>query len=146
MDLVSNRPYWSVKDGLPGIFPPLGRDETCDVAVMGAGISGSLVAESLTAAGHDVIVLDRRDVATGSTSASTALLQYEIDTHLTDLSDLYGREMARAAYRACYEAIDLLERLLPQANDESKAWVKHDSDFNSIRGHPRYQNVLKLIQ
>ena len=44
------------------------------------------------------------------------------------------------------EAIDLLERLLPQANDESKAWVKHDSDFNSIRGHPRYQNVLKLIQ
>jgi adenylate cyclase len=42
-------------------------------------------------------------------------------------------------------AIDLLERLLPQANAETRAWVKHDSDFDSIRSHPRYQNVLKLL-
>lgn len=31
----------------------------------------------------DVAVLDKRDVASGSTSASTAMLQYEIDTMLT---------------------------------------------------------------
>jgi adenylate cyclase len=44
--------------------------------------------------------------------------------------------------RAC----ELLERLLPQANHETRAWVKNDSDFDPIRGHPRYQSVLKLIQ
>jgi adenylate cyclase len=42
-------------------------------------------------------------------------------------------------------AIDLLERLLPQANHETKAWVMHDSDFNRLRRHPRWQNVLELI-
>ena len=46
------------------------------------------------------------------------------------------------AERAC----ELLERLLPQANHETLEWVQHDSDFAPIRAHPRYQNVLKLIE
>jgi len=42
-------------------------------------------------------------------------------------------------------AFDLLERLLPHANHETKAWIKHDSDFDALRSHPRYQKVLELI-
>jgi adenylate cyclase len=43
-------------------------------------------------------------------------------------------------------AFDLLERLLPHANHETKAWIKHDSDFDPLRNHPRYQRVLELTQ
>ena len=42
-------------------------------------------------------------------------------------------------------AFDLLERLLPHANHETKAWIKHDSDFDPLRDHPRYQRILELI-
>src|SRR5438105_1420490 len=42
-------------------------------------------------------------------------------------------------------AFDLLERLLPHANHETKAWIKHDSDFDPLRHHPRYQKVLELV-
>jgi adenylate cyclase len=42
-------------------------------------------------------------------------------------------------------AFDLLERLLPHANHETKAWIKHDSDFDPLREHPRYQKILELI-
>lgn len=42
-------------------------------------------------------------------------------------------------------AFDLLERLLPNANHETKAWIKHDSDLDSLRNHPRYQKILELI-
>ncbi len=42
-------------------------------------------------------------------------------------------------------AFDLLERLLPHANHETKAWIKHDSDFDPLRSHPRYQKILELI-
>jgi len=42
-------------------------------------------------------------------------------------------------------AFDLLERLLPHANHETKAWLKHDSDFDPLRRHPRYQKILELI-
>lgn len=110
MDLTSGRPYWTYKNALLPVYPSLAADERCDVAVLGAGITGSLVAEALTADGLDVVVLDGRDAASGSTSASTALLQYEVDTHLIDLIRLHGRENAELAYRACHESIDILER------------------------------------
>jgi adenylate cyclase len=42
-------------------------------------------------------------------------------------------------------SFDLLERLLPHANHETKAWIKHDSDFDPLREHPRYQKILELI-
>jgi adenylate cyclase len=43
-------------------------------------------------------------------------------------------------------AFDLLERWLPFANHETKAWIKHDSDLDALRSHPRYQKILKMIE
>jgi len=43
-------------------------------------------------------------------------------------------------------AIDLLLELLPRATRERKTWVKHDSDFNPIRSHPRFAKVLELLE
>jgi adenylate cyclase len=43
-------------------------------------------------------------------------------------------------------AFDLLERVLPHAGHELKAgWIKHDSDLDPLRKHPRYQKILELI-
>lgn len=106
MDLKSGYPYWAVRNGLMHAFPALARDEACDVAVIGAGITGALIADELARHGHDVVVLEQRDVGWGSTAASTALLQYEIDTHLVDLASRYGEADALRAYRACADAID----------------------------------------
>ena len=41
-------------------------------------------------------------------------------------------------------AIEMLERLLPHANHETKAWIKHDSDFDVLHSHPYWQKVLAL--
>lgn len=57
------------------------------------------------------MVLDRRDVGQGSTSASTALLQYEIDTHLADLAKLVGRAAAERDCLLSVTSIDTLEQL-----------------------------------
>ncbi len=106
MDLKSGYPYWAVKNGLMHAFPRLEDDHACDVAVVGGGISGALIADELHRHGHDVAVIEQRDVGWGSTSASTALLQYEIDTHLVDLVKQYGESDALLAYRGCAQAID----------------------------------------
>jgi glycine/D-amino acid oxidase-like deaminating enzyme len=111
MDLVSPQPFWLLKNGLIREYPSLRHDVRCDVVVLGAGISGALIAHRLTRAGWKVIVIDKRDVGCGSTSASTALLQYEIDRHLVDLERRLGRRDARQAYRACYRSIDTIEKL-----------------------------------
>ncbi len=111
MDLKSGYPFWLVRDGLLQIYPKLTGDTRCDVVVVGAGITGSLVAHHLVAAGLNTIVIDRRDAGWGSTAASTALLQYELDILLTDLSKIHGPDRAARAYLACRDAIDKLERL-----------------------------------
>lgn len=111
MDLRSGHPFWLIRNGLLGTFSPLTKDAQCDVVVIGAGITGALVAWHLVEAGFRTVVLDQRDVGWGSTAASTALLQYEIDTQLRELIPLVGEENAVRAYRACHDAIDKLRRL-----------------------------------
>ena len=111
MDLTSGYPLWPIKDGLPASYPALDRDIRCDVVVLGAGITGAMVAHELVHAGFDTVVVDRREAAWGSTAASTGLLQYEIDVPLTNLMTLRGRDHATRAYLACRDAIDKLEHL-----------------------------------
>jgi adenylate cyclase len=45
------------------------------------------------------------------------------------------------------QAFDLLERLLPKAGHElRRGWIKHDSDLDSLRSHPRFQKILESIE
>ena len=103
MDLVSPRPFWPLKNGLLSVYPALRQDLKCDVVVLGAGITGAFMAHCL---------VDKRDVCAGSTSANTALLQYELDTSLVDLTKRIGRADAEQVYRVCYYSITAIERLL----------------------------------
>ena len=77
--------YWQSRP-LPRIpVAPLRADRKTEVLVIGAGITGAMAAESLTAAGWRVTLVDRRGPLQGATAATTALLQYEIDLPLTAL-------------------------------------------------------------
>lgn len=115
MDLKSGYPFWAIKNGLMCAFPKITQDVSCDVVVIGGGITGSLIADELGNNGFDVVVVEQRDVGWGSSAASTALLQYEIDTHMVDLAKQYGEFHALLAYQACADAIidlrDLAEKL-----------------------------------
>jgi len=67
----------------------------------------------------------------------------------TDPDDLLTQYNVACVYAMagdCNRAFDLLERLLPHANHETKLWIKVDSDFDGLRSLPRYQKVLELIQ
>jgi len=68
MDLTSGYPFWPIKDGLPAAYPILDADIRCDAVVLGAGITGAMIAHALVDAGFDTVVVDRREVAWGSTA------------------------------------------------------------------------------
>ena len=45
------------------------------------------------------------------------------------------------------QAFDLLEGLLPNAGYELKrGWIKHDSDLDPLRSHPRFQKIFEVIE
>ena len=104
-DLRTGDSFWL---HTPRITPPAGpmpARSGWDVVVVGAGISGALVAEALSRAGRKVLVLDRRRAVRGSTPASTAMIQHEIDVPLSRLIRQTGRARAEAWLAENYEAI-----------------------------------------
>ena len=107
-NLRTGRSIWE-RHRTPGVaHHPLRRDLDTDVLVIGAGITGAMVADALTTAGLQVVIVDRRGPAKGSTAASTALVQYEIDTPLTLLVRKIGKPQAMRAWRRARLAVDAL--------------------------------------
>ena len=89
-DLRTGRTVWEA-GGLP-LLPrsDLRRNIETDILIVGAGITGAIVADVLTQAGFTVAIAERRAPIRGSTVASTALLLGEIDTPLTIMADRIG--------------------------------------------------------
>jgi glycine/D-amino acid oxidase-like deaminating enzyme len=135
MDLKSGYPWWAIRNGLPCDFPRLERDLRCDVAIVGGGITGALIADEFAGHGHEVVVVEERDVGWGSTAASTALLQYEIDTHLLDLAKSVGEADALLAYRACVQSVEALEAMLARMRDVG--YLRSDSLYFASRRRDR---------
>lgn len=120
MDLTTGVPYWLVKSGLPAAYPKLDRDVRCDLAIIGGGITGALLGHRFAEEGIHTVLLEGREMGYGSTGATTALLQYELDTHLTTLTDRIGTASAQRCYALCLEAIAGIERLARQVGESAE--------------------------
>ena len=131
-DLRTGKSLWADSRGLGVPTRPLTEAISVDVAVVGAGISGAFMVHELSK-DRSVAVLDRRAPLTGSTMASTALLQWEIDLPLTVLSDRIGAAKAKRAYlrsRAAVEALKTIvaeERIVCGLHDKSSLYLAGDT-------------------
>jgi len=124
MDLYSGLPYWIAKNALDDYFNPLESDHSTYVAIIGAGITGALMAHELCSAGIKCTVIDKRSITSGSSTASTALLQYEIDTPLCKLIDMVGEKNAVKAYECCLQSITDIEKVFQK--------VRFNPDFERV--------------
>jgi NADPH-dependent 2,4-dienoyl-CoA reductase/sulfur reductase-like enzyme len=78
-DLRTGRPVW-LNGRAPSVpYRPLTRDIETDVLVIGAGITGAMIADALCTAGRQVVLADTRGPAQGSTSAGTIRDRYASD-------------------------------------------------------------------
>lgn len=114
MRLRSKEPYWLLKNGILHAYPSLRKDISCDVLVMGGGITGALLAYQMASEGYRTVLIDKRDVSQGSTSATTSLLQYEIDEPLYSLKKKVGDAVAIESYRQGIAAIEQLGHLVDE--------------------------------
>lgn len=111
MKLSSGYPYSLIRHGLPFSYPKLEKNINTEVLILGGGISGALTAYYLVQEGIDCVLIDARTIGLGSTCASTALLQYEIDTPLHELIKMKGEKAAVRSYKLCEAAVFKLEKL-----------------------------------
>jgi glycine/D-amino acid oxidase-like deaminating enzyme len=99
LDLWTGSPVWQAYRAPTVPMRCLTRDVKADMLIVGMGISGAMIAEALSADGISVIAIDRRGPLKGSTAATTALVQFEIDQPLSLLSTKIGKDNAERAWR-----------------------------------------------
>jgi glycine/D-amino acid oxidase-like deaminating enzyme len=135
MDLRSHYPFWLMKHGLVTSYPSLHTSLRADAAIIGAGISGALMAWYLSRQGLGVAVLDRRHTGMGSTVATTGLLQYELDVPMHELAGMIGERPAIQAYRMCREAIAELAELCDRLGPDTGFVSRPSLQYASSRSH-----------
>lgn len=111
MNLRSSEPFWPFHTPVLASYPALREDLRAEVIVVGSGITGALAAYELIKAGCQVVVISKTRPAAESTSATTALLQYEIDVPLRELIDKVGPDHASRSYLLCHDSIDQLDKV-----------------------------------
>jgi glycine/D-amino acid oxidase-like deaminating enzyme len=109
--LHTNDPFWRYLPAPQVPYRRLTRDLRTDVLIVGGGITGAMIGEALSEAGFGVTIVDRRAPTLGSTTASTALVQYEIDTPLIELRRKIGHRDAVRAWRHSRLAVTGLRAL-----------------------------------
>jgi adenylate cyclase len=86
-------------------------------------------------------------VTLGETDRAREWLSRALAIDPDDILTQYNAACVYSLLGDIEQAFDLLERLLPHAGYElRRGWIKHDSDLDPLRSHPRYQKLLELIR
>lgn len=133
MKLRSTETFWPLKHAMEISYPSIDSDLETEILIIGAGITGALIAYKLINEGKKVIMVDRRDICNGSTAASTALLQYEIDVSLHELVKMRGLECAVDSYRNGKKAIFDLRTIIDTIKSDCQFEFKKSIYFCSLK-------------
>lgn len=107
------QPLWMKDATRPRQFyPSLSGHHEVDVAIVGGGITGALVAHAFASAGITTTLLESRLIGQGSTAASSALLLQEPDLELGQLEERYGVRASRRIWRISQDSVRQLIALL----------------------------------
>lgn len=111
MNIVSGKLYWPKTLPNPARYPELSEDIACDVLIVGGGEAGALCSYHLMQHDIDLVLVDKRTIAEGSSSANTGLLQFANDKSLTACIRSFGEERGIRFYQLCKQAVDELEKI-----------------------------------
>ncbi|KRG13782.1 hypothetical protein ACA29_07815 [Lederbergia galactosidilytica] len=103
--------FWTSTVEVPS-YPTLSESRETDVTIVGGGISGILTAFLAAKAGLSVILLEARDLVSGTTGGTSAKLTAQHHLIYGDLLNKYGIELAKLYYQANKEGLHFIESLV----------------------------------
>lgn len=91
-------------------YPWLSYDESCEVLVVGGGMTGALCLYELTKQGVDAVMVSQKPIGFSS-AQNCSMIQYQNEIMLTELTKQLGKEEAIGYYRLCQQAYNELSEL-----------------------------------
>ena len=102
---VKGSSYFYKENSKPKQYEYLTEDIEVDVIIVGGGVGGCLLAYYMSKAGIKVAVLEKYQIASGSTCIATSLLQYELDSNLAGILDYTTESNVIRVYQLCQQAL-----------------------------------------
>lgn len=99
---MQSNPLWPVTIR----FPRLARNTRVDIAVVGGGIAGISSAYQLARAGYKVALIERDEVGSAASGASSGVLYYGSGLNFDTSSKLFGEERAKLLWKETGMAIE----------------------------------------
>lgn len=84
----------------------LAEDITTDVVIVGGGVTGAILGYYFTKNNINAVILEKSRIAHGSTSITTSLLQYELDSKTMELKEYTSIENVIRSYQLGIKALD----------------------------------------
>lgn len=132
MQLTNGNLYWQKKTKISNTYPYLTHDTSCDVLIIGGGIVGAITAYFLANEGANVIIVEKNIVGYGSTSAASALLEYQLGIDMNKLEKVIGKNQANRVYNLCLDALNKLEKI-DKKLEKNTGFKRQDSIYYTNR-------------
>lgn len=128
MDLqfVQGKCLFTKVNKVPKQYDYLTEDINTDVVIVGGGVTGAILAYYFSKKGIDTVLLEKKRMAYGSTSITTALLQYELDTNLRNLEQYTTYKNVIKSYKLGLKALDEIEEFISQYGNKCR-YKKRDT-------------------
>ena len=118
LQFVQGKPYFTDRNSNKKQYKYLSEDIQCEVAIVGGGVTGSILGYYFSKIGVDTVILEKSRIAYGSTSITTALLQYELDENVGKLKEVSSSENIIASYKLGLKALSEIEGFIKEYGNE----------------------------
>jgi glycine/D-amino acid oxidase-like deaminating enzyme len=133
--------YWEATAHAPGFsLSPLTSDETCDVAIVGAGVTGLNAALELAGNGVDVRIIDAGHIGWGASGRNGGFACF--GSHKLSAATLlkrYGKDETAKYYRAMKQAIARVAANLEE--HDINAWKSGEGDISLAHAPDRVADL-----
>lgn len=123
----------------------LTQDIRTEVAIIGAGMTGILLADRLKAAGKDVVILEANTVAGGQTAGTTAKITAQHGIFYHDFIGNFGEKKAFLYAKSQQEAIAAYEAVVRERKIDCD-WQKCRSFLYSVREKYRLEQEAEAAR
>ena len=117
---------WTAAQAVPAQYPWLDKAESCDVLVIGGGVTGAMIAYRLASSGVNTVLAAADKIGFGETSVSPAFISGELEKTLAEMSCIMEQGAAVNSYRVALDAMEKFDSLSSELGTDF-GYVKRDS-------------------
>jgi glycine/D-amino acid oxidase-like deaminating enzyme/nitrite reductase/ring-hydroxylating ferredoxin subunit len=140
------------------VFPKLNEDIETDICIVGAGAAGISIACELVLRGHEVTLIEGREVLSGETGRTSGHLSSALDAGFVEIKKKHGESGAKAAVESHTWAIERVGELAKKFGIECeyrrlpeyeisqylRRTKEHDKEIEELKEEMQLANTLGI--